>query len=121
MIDNVVETQKLLASSKDTPNEEHQLLLDVDVLHDVSRKNKHTLIGRIISNKMQKTVTVLISRRIQDRLYRKYVTRSTKLHVHDETNKCKIGDTVEIEECRPISKTKSWRLSRVIGRASLSS
>jgi small subunit ribosomal protein S17 len=72
-----------------------------------------TLTGRVISNKMQKTITVLVERKIKHPKYGKYIKRSTKLHAHDEDNTCQIGDLVEISPCRPLSKTKSWRLHRI--------
>nr|WP_040852463.1 30S ribosomal protein S17 [Thiorhodospira sibirica] len=74
-------------------------------------------IGRVISDKMDKTRTVLIERRVRHPLYGKYIRRSTKLHVHDENNEARLGDTVMISECRPLSKTKSFRLVRVLERA----
>ncbi|MEQ8231448.1 MAG: 30S ribosomal protein S17 [Gammaproteobacteria bacterium] len=80
-------------------------------------KQPRTLIGQVVSNRMEKTITVLIERRVEHPLYRKYVRKSTKLMAHDENNECKEGDTVAIEECRPLSKNKSWRLQRVIERA----
>ncbi|MDX9740081.1 MAG: 30S ribosomal protein S17 [Gammaproteobacteria bacterium] len=76
-----------------------------------------TITGRVISDKMDKTITVLVERRVPHPIYRKYVRRSTKLHAHDEANECREGDTVVIEQSRPLSKTKSWRLVKVIGRA----
>ena len=76
------------------------------------------IIGRVISNKMDKTVTVLVERKVRHPLYGKFVKRSTKLHVHDETNQCTEGDVVMVEECRPLSKTKCWRLVEVIEKAS---
>jgi small subunit ribosomal protein S17 len=76
-----------------------------------------TLTGRVISDKMDKSITVLVERRVKHPLYGKFMTRSTKLHVHDEDNSCHEGDTVQITECRPISKTKSWRLYKIIERA----
>ena len=75
-----------------------------------------TLQGKVISDKMNKSVTVMLDRRVKHPLYKKYVKRSTKLHVHDENNDCSIGDIVAIQECRPISKTKSWRLVEIIER-----
>ncbi len=75
-----------------------------------------TLVGRVLSNKMDKTVTVLIERQVKHGLYGKYIRRSTKLHVHDENNECQEGDTVAITQCRPLSKTKSWRLHRIVER-----
>lgn len=77
-------------------------------------QTKRVLIGRVISNKMNKSATVLIERTVKHPLYGKFVKRSTKLHIHDENNSCGMGDTVMIEECRPISKTKSWRLVKVV-------
>lgn len=76
-----------------------------------------TLTGRVVSSKMNKTVTVLVERRVKHPLYAKIITRSTKYHVHDEENTCQEGDTVQIKECRPISKTKSWQLHKVVERA----
>ena len=80
-------------------------------------KIARTLTGRVISDKMDKTVTVLIERRVQHPLYGKYVRRSSKIHAHDENNECHAGDTVMIEQCRPLSKTKAWRLVKVVERA----
>lgn len=81
-------------------------------------KNTRTVTGRVVSDKMDKSVTVLVERKVPHPIYGKYVKRSTKLHAHDESNECKMGDTVSIEECRPLSKTKSWRLVKVLERAS---
>jgi small subunit ribosomal protein S17 len=72
----------------------------------------------VISDKMDKSITVLVERKVAHPIYGKYVKRSTKLHAHDESNECKMGDTVSIEECRPLSKSKSWRLVKVLERAS---
>ena len=80
-------------------------------------KTARSLSGRVISNKMNKTITVKVDRRIRHPLYGKIVTRHTKLHAHDESNECKEGDLVQIEECRPISKSKAWRLVKVLERA----
>lgn len=77
-------------------------------------KVQRTLTGSVTSSAMDKTVTVMIERRIKHPIYGKYITRSTKLHVHDENNECSKGDVVVIEQCRPISKTKSWNLVKVI-------
>jgi small subunit ribosomal protein S17 len=76
-----------------------------------------TLIGRVVSDKMDKTITVLVERKVKHPLYKKYIRRSTKLHAHDEANECGAGDIVTIEQCRPLSRTKSWRLHKVIERA----
>jgi small subunit ribosomal protein S17 len=81
-------------------------------------KTERTVAGRVISNKMDRTITVLVERRVQHPLYGKFIRRSTKLHVHDENNECNEGDEVTIAECKPISKTKSWRLVEITKRAS---
>ena len=73
--------------------------------------------GRVLSDKMEKTVTVLVERSVKHPLYKKYIRRSTRLHVHDENNESRIGDWVAISQCRPLSRTKSWRLERVVSRA----
>jgi small subunit ribosomal protein S17 len=72
------------------------------------------LVGRVISNKMQKTITVLVERTVKHSTYGKYIKRSTKIHAHDEENVCQRGDVVEIVQCRPLSKTKAWYLYRVV-------
>ena len=72
--------------------------------------------GSVISARMDKSITVLVVRQFKHPLYKKYIRRSTRLHAHDESNHCKEGDTVLIEECRPLSKTKSWRVIRVLER-----
>jgi small subunit ribosomal protein S17 len=80
--------------------------------------NTRTVTGRVISDKMDKSITVLVERKVAHPIYGKYVKRSTKLHAHDEQNECNMGDTVSIQECRPISKSKTWRLVKVLDRAS---
>ena len=80
-------------------------------------KLQRTLTGVVSSDKMDKSITVMIERRVKHPIYGKFIKRSTKLHVHDENNECGIGDTVVIEQCRPISKTKSWRLVKVMEKA----
>jgi len=80
-------------------------------------KTVRTLNGRVVSDKMDKTITVLIERRVKHPIYGKYVKRSTKLHAHDETNQCRIGDKVTIRETRPLAKTKCWMLVDVVERA----
>ena len=72
-----------------------------------------TATGRVVSNKMDKTVTVLIERRVKHPVYGKYITRSSKIHAHDENNECGMGDVVTVQETRPISKSKSWKLLRI--------
>lgn len=81
------------------------------------QKTAPRLVGRVSSDKMDKTITVVIERRIRHPLYGKFITRTQKVHAHDESNDCKIGDTVMVEQCRPLSKSKSWRLIEVIERA----
>jgi small subunit ribosomal protein S17 len=78
---------------------------------------KRTLVGRVVSNKMDKTVTVLVERKVKHPVYGKYVVRSTKLHAHDETNQINEGDMVEIAETRPMSRTKTWAVLRVVQSA----
>jgi small subunit ribosomal protein S17 len=78
---------------------------------------QRTLTGKVVSNKMDKSITVLIERRVQHPVYGKFIRRSTKLHAHDENNVCKQGDVVTIAECRPLSKTKAWTLVEVIESA----
>ena len=75
------------------------------------------LTGRVISDKMDKTVTVLVERRVKHPLYKKYVRRSTKIHAHDEAGTCNVGDSVSIVQCRPLSRTKAWRVLEIIARA----
>jgi small subunit ribosomal protein S17 len=81
------------------------------------KKIQRTVEGRVVSNKMHKTVTVLLERQVQHPLYGKIVRRSTKVHAHDENGQCKEGDLVRIAECRPLSKTKNWRVIEVVTRA----
>ncbi len=76
-----------------------------------------TVEGRVVSNKMDKTVTILVERQVKHALYGKYIKRSTKLHAHDEGNVCQEGDVVRVTECRPLSKTKNWRVVEVVARA----
>jgi small subunit ribosomal protein S17 len=76
-------------------------------------KSTRTLTGRVVSDKMEKSVVVLIERRVKHPVYGKYISKSSKLKAHDENNECKIGDLVTIAESRPISKTKSWTLVKI--------
>jgi len=78
---------------------------------------KRTRTGRVSSNKADKTVTVVLERQVKHPLYGKYMRRSTKVHAHDEDNSCAEGDLVKISECRPLSKTKSWRVVEIVERA----
>ena len=79
--------------------------------------NKRTLSGRVVSDKMQKTVTVLVERRVKHPLYGKFMTRTRKYHAHDENGDYHEGDMVEIEECRPLSRTKAWRVTKLLEKA----
>jgi small subunit ribosomal protein S17 len=79
----------------------------------------HTLVGRVVSDKMNKTVTVLVERRVKHPLYGKVVTRSSKYHAHDENNEYKEGDLVEIAACRKIARTKAWRVTRLVEKAKI--
>lgn len=81
-----------------------------------ANKTKRTLTGKVVSNKMDKSITVLIERRVKHPKYGKFVRKSSRIHAHDEANQCREGDVVTIEECRPISRTKAWRLVEVIER-----
>jgi small subunit ribosomal protein S17 len=76
-----------------------------------------TVEGRVVSNKMDKTVTVLVERQVKHALYGKYIRRSTKLHAHDADNSCNEGDIVRVAECAPMSKTKNWRVVTIVTRA----
>jgi len=80
-------------------------------------KQPKTLTGRVVSNKMNKTITVIIQRTVKHPLYEKYIKRSTKVLAHDEKNECREGDIVVIESSRPISKRKAWRLQKVVSHA----
>ena len=80
-------------------------------------KKQRAVSGVVLSDKMDKTATVMIERKVKHALYGKYIKRSTKLHVHDENNDCAIGDIVSVAECSPKSKTKSWTLVEIINKA----
>ena len=80
-------------------------------------KTLRTVVGRVVSNKMDKTVTVLVERQVKHALYGKYIKRSTKLHAHDADNACNEGDVVRVTEIAPMSKTKNWRVVEVVTRA----
>lgn len=90
-----------------------------DTKSEAAAKNTRTLVGRVVSDKRAKTVTVLIERRTAHELYGKIVARSRKYHAHDEKGEYKLGDMVEIAEGRPISKTKSWVVTRLVEKAKL--
>lgn len=76
-----------------------------------------TITGTVVSNKMDKTIVVLISRKVKHDMYGKYLRRSTKLHAHDANNDCAIGDVVAITPCRPVSKSKFWKLAKIVEKA----
>jgi small subunit ribosomal protein S17 len=78
-----------------------------------------TVTGRVVSNKMEKTVTVAVERTVKHPLYGKYIRRTTKIHAHDEENGCREGDLVSIVQCRPLSKSKAWRVVEIVERAAL--
>jgi small subunit ribosomal protein S17 len=80
-------------------------------------KRTRVVTGKVVSDKMDKTITVLIERREKHPVYGKYITRSSKIHAHDETNQCGIGDTVTVAETRPISKSKTWKLLEIVESA----
>lgn len=86
---------------------------------NMQEKQPRTLTGTVTSNKMDKTIAVLVERRVKHPLYGKYIRRSTRLLAHDESNECNQGDVVVIAASRPISRQKSWRLQRIVSRAEL--
>ncbi|MGQ8366035.1 30S ribosomal protein S17 [Glaciecola sp. 1036] len=85
----------------------------------MSEQKIRTVQGRVSSNKMDKTITVVVERFVKHPIYGKFIKRSTKVHAHDEENVCNIGDTVTITECRPISKNKTWKLVSVVEKAAI--
>ncbi|MDF1780896.1 MAG: 30S ribosomal protein S17 [Alcanivoracaceae bacterium] len=82
-----------------------------------AKKLRRTVTGKVVSNKADKTITVMVERRVKHPVYGKFLRRSTKLTAHDETNQCREGDVVTIEECRPLSKRKTWMLVSVVEQA----
>ncbi|WP_434212244.1 30S ribosomal protein S17 [[Pseudomonas] boreopolis] len=84
---------------------------------NTENKTLRTVEGRVVSNKMDKTVTVLVERQVKHALYGKYIKRSTKLHAHDADNACNEGDVVRVTEIAPMSKTKNWRVVEIVTRA----
>lgn len=79
-------------------------------------QENRTLQGRVVSDKMDKSVTVQIERRVKHPIYGKFIRRSTKVHAHDENNECRVGDVVVVEQCRPLSKLKKWRFIKLVER-----
>jgi len=84
---------------------------------NAKESSRRTVVGRVVSDKMDKTVSVAIERRVKHPVVGKYIRRTTKLMAHDENNECKAGDRVAISECRPLAKNKSWRVVNVVERA----
>jgi len=82
-----------------------------------AEKRTRVVTGKVVSNKMDKTITVLLERRVKHPVYGKYITRSSRIHAHDENNQCGMGDTVTVAETRPISKSKTWKLLEVVESA----
>lgn len=82
-------------------------------------KVKRTVTGKVISNKMDKTITVMVERKVKHPVYGKYIIRSSKLHAHDANNECSQGDIVTVVACRPLSKTKKWMLENIVERATV--
>ena len=108
---DTIETQSETAESISEPAPKSEKKTEAKV------KAARTFMGRVISDKMDKTVIVLIERRVKHPIYGKYVSKSSKLKAHDEQNECKSGDLVTIAESRPLSKTKSWTLVKIEERA----
>ena len=81
------------------------------------KKRTRTLTGKVVSNRMDKTITVLVERRVKHPVYGKYMTKSSKVHAHDEKNECNVGDVVSLSESKPISKTKAWQLVSILENA----
>ena len=88
-----------------------------DAIADKQKRQERTTNGVVVSNRMDKTITVLVERRVQHPVYGKIIRLSSKMHAHDENNECGIGDSVTIKECRPISKSKSWVLKSIDEKA----
>lgn len=80
-------------------------------------RRARALTGQVVSDRMDRTITVMVERRVKHPLYKKYIRRKSTLHAHDENNECRMGDIVSVEQCRPLSKTKSWRLQSIVERA----
>ena len=91
-------------------------MAEIQATAEQAGKAARTLTGKVVSNKMDKTITVVVERLVKHPAYGKYVRRTTKLLAHDENNECNEGDTVDIAQCRPLSRRKSWTVVRVVGR-----
>src|SRR5690606_15345235 len=97
--------------SRQVPDRQHEVRMAA--MSENNEKTLRTVVGRVVSNKMDKTVTVLVERQVKHALYGKYIKRSTKLHAHDADNACNEGDVVRVTEIAPMSKTKNWRVVEV--------
>ena len=86
-------------------------------MSEQNTESNRMLTGRVVSDAMDKTITVVVDRRVKHPLYGKFMRRSTKVHAHDDANECNKGDLVRVQQCRPLSKTKSWRLVEILERA----
>jgi small subunit ribosomal protein S17 len=82
-----------------------------------TEQSTRTVQGRVLSNKMDKTITIAVERKVKHPIYGKFIKRTTKLHAHDETNQCNEGDVVTVRECRPLSKSKNWVLVEIVTKA----
>ena len=85
----------------------------------LKKKRTRTLTGKVVSNRMDKSITVLVERRVRHPVYGKYMTKSSKVHAHDEKNECNLGDLVALKESKPISKTKTWQLVSILENAAV--
>ncbi len=88
-----------------------------DIKNTTAQKIKREVVGRVVSAKMNKSIVVLVERKVKHPMYGKFLSKSSKLHAHDEVNSCKEGDVVRVQECRPLSKTKTWTLVGIVERA----
>ncbi len=91
--------------------------MSAEAVNKAAGGGQRSIVGSVVSDKMNKTITVLVRRRVKHPMYGKYITRTTKLHAHDEHNECGVGDVVAIFACRPLSKTKAWKLLKVLEKA----
>jgi small subunit ribosomal protein S17 len=87
-----------------------------EVINTDKSQSKRTVVGKVISNKMNKTIVVQVERKVKHPLYGKYVKRFTKMYAHDESNACQMGDIVIIKQCRPLSKTKRWSIVEILNK-----
>ena len=111
-------TRRAIARAKTILAEKQAAKYGADMT-EAQKSLKRTLIGKVVSDKRQKTVTVLVERRVKHELYGKIVAKSSKYHAHDEKGEYKLGDVIEITESRPLSKTKNWVATRLVQKAGL--